>query len=401
MRIGIVCPYSLDVPGGVQNHVQDLAGALISLGHQVSVLAPADEHAALPRYVVPAGRAVPVRYNGSVARLTFGPLSAARVRRWLHTGRFDVLHVHEPFTPSLSMLAVWAARGPVVATFHTATTRSRTMAAAQGALQLILERITARIAVSEPARKVLVEHLGGGAVEIPNGVAVARYARAQPLPGWPGQCQPGYGGALGFLGRFTEPRKGFPVLRDAFVALARRRPGLRLLVAGPGEVDEGLAAVPPELADRIAFLGRIAEPDKPRMLRSVHLYVAPNTGGESFGMILTEAMAAGAPVVATDLEAFRRVLDGSGELFPAGDPVALAAVLERLLDDPERRSELARQAAAVVAGYDWPVLAQRVVEVYESAIEAATPGSPGSLDRSAARVQPVTEEELGGPPPVV
>lgn len=384
MRIGIVCPYSLDVPGGVQNHVQDLAEALISLGHEVSVLAPADEHGPLPPYVVPAGRAVPVRYNGSVARLTFGPLSAARVRRWLHTGRFDVLHVHEPFTPSLSMLAVWAARGPVVATFHTAMTRSRTMAAAQGALQLILERITARIAVSELARRVQVEHLGGGAVEIPNGVMVDRYASAAPLPGWPGGS-----GALGFLGRFSEPRKGFGVLRDAFVRLAERRPGLRLLVAGPGEADEALATVPAGLHDRVTFLGRVAEPDKPRMLRSVDLYVAPNTGGESFGMILTEAMAAGTPVVASDLDAFRRVLDGAGELFPAGDPAALAAVLGRLLDDQPGRAALAARARQVVAGYDWPVLARRVVEVYESAIEAAGGG------------QPVLDEELPEAPPVL
>ncbi|MPZ28242.1 MAG: glycosyltransferase [Micromonosporaceae bacterium] len=389
MRIGIVCPYSLDMPGGVQNHVQDLAEALIALGHEVSVLAPADENGPLPPYVVPAGRAVPVRYNGSVARLTFGPLSAARVRRWLHTGGFDVLHVHEPFTPSLSMLAVWAARGPVVATFHTAMTRSRTMAAAQGALQLILERITARIAVSELARKVQVEHLGGGAVEIPNGVAVARYARAQPLPGWPGPCHPGTGGALGFLGRFSEPRKGFPVLRDAFVRLAPRRPGLRLLVAGPGEIDEALAAVPAALHDRVTFLGRVAEPDKPRMLRSVDLYVAPNTGGESFGMILTEAMAAGTAVVATDLDAFRRVLDGAGELFPAGDPAALAAVLGRLLDDQPARAALAARAREVVAGFDWPVLARRVVEVYESAIEATGGG------------QPVVDEDLSEAPPVL
>lgn len=399
MRIGIVCPYSLDVPGGVQNHVQDLAEALLALGHQVSVLAPADENADLPDYVVPAGRAVPVRYNGSVARLTFGPLSAARVRRWLHTGGFDVLHVHEPFTPSLSMLAVWAARGPVVATFHTAMTRSRTMAAAQGALQLILERITARIAVSELARKVQVEHLGGGAVEIPNGVMVARYARAQPLPGWPGAAAAGAGGAVGFLGRFAEPRKGFPVLRDAFVRLADRRPGLRLLVAGPGEVDEALAGVPAGLRERIVFLGRVAEPDKPRMLRSVHLYVAPNVGGESFGMILTEAMAAGTPVVATDLDAFRRVLDGAGELFPAGDSAALAGVLDRLLDDQPARAAMAARAATVVAAYDWPVLAARVVEVYESAIEAARPAA--STDRSGALVQPVQDAELGGPPPVV
>lgn len=387
MRVGLVCPYSLGVPGGVQSHVQELAEALCALGHEVSVLAPADEDASLPQYVVPAGRAVPVRYNGSVARLTFGPLSAARVRRWLHTGQFDVLHVHEPFAPSLSMLAVFAARGPVVATFHTAMARSRAMAAAQGALQLVLERITARIAVSALARRVQVEHLGGGAVEIPNGVWVSRYADAAPLPGWPGPCAPGTGGAIGFLGRFTEPRKGFPVLRDAFAALAPERPGLRLLVAGPGDADEARAALPATLHDRVHFLGRIGEETKARMLRSVDLYVAPNIGGESFGMILTEAMAAGTPVVASDMDAFRRVLDGSGALFPPGDASALAGTLAALLDDADARAGMAARAAEVVAGYDWPVVASRVVEVYASAIEAAG--------------QRVVDEDLGEPPPVV
>jgi phosphatidylinositol alpha-mannosyltransferase len=305
-----------------------------------------------------------------VARLSFGPISAARVRRWLANGRFDVLHVHEPVTPSLSLLAVLNAQGPVVATFHTATIRSRTMAAAQGVLQIVLERITGRIAVSALARKVQVEHLGGDAVEIPNGVAVARYASASPLPGWPGECGPGYGGTIGFLGRFSEPRKGFPTLLSAFDQLSRRRPGLRLLVAGPGDPDE----VPAGLRERIVFLGMVSEEDKERMLRSVHAYVAPNTGGESFGMILTEAMAAGTPVVASDIDAFRRVLDGgsAGVLFPTGDADALARALEALLDDPDRRAELTARARTVVAGYDWPVIAARVLEVYTSAIEAAS-----------------------------
>src|SRR5689334_17301742 len=187
MRVGMVCPYSFDVPGGVQNHVHDLAETLISFGHEVSVLAPADDDEDLPPFVVSAGRAVPVPYNGSIARLAFGPISATRVRRWLAAGQFDVLHVHEPINPSLSMLAVPSARGPVVATFHTAMTRSRAIAAARGLLQLVLEKITGRIAVSELARKVQVEHLGRSAWEIPNGVAVARYASAQPLPGWPGK----------------------------------------------------------------------------------------------------------------------------------------------------------------------------------------------------------------------
>ncbi|MFF0468107.1 glycosyltransferase family 4 protein [Micromonospora zamorensis] len=372
MRIGIVCPYSFDVPGGVQNHVMDLAEALIALGHEVSVLAPADEDSPLPAYVVSAGRAMPLPYNGSVARIAFGPVSTARVRRWITNGDFDVLHVHEPLTLSLSLLAVLSARGPVVATFHTAMTRSRVLAAAQGVLQIVLERITARIAVSALARKVQVEHMDGGAVEIPNGVAVAKFADVEPLPGWPGECGPRTGGTLGFLGRFTEARKGFPVLRDAFVALAATRPGLRLLVAGPGDPDDLYDQFPPDLHERVTFLGLVTEPDKARMLRSVHLYVAPNTGGESFGMILTEALAAGTTVVASDLDAFRRVLDGgrAGRLFPTGDPAGLRDVLAELLDDPAGRAALTACGDQVVANFDWPVVARRVVEVYAAAIEA-------------------------------
>lgn len=370
MRIGIVCPYSLDVPGGVQFHVRDLAETLIGLGHEVSVLAPADEDADLPPYVVAAGRAVAVPYNGSVARLAFGPISLARVRKWLATGRFDVLHVHEPITPSLSMLAVMAANGPVVATFHTAMTRSKMMAAAERALQVVLERITGRIVVSDLARRVQVEHLGGGGVEIPNGVAVAKFARAEPLPGWPGE-----GGAVGFLGRFTEPRKGFGILAEAFAQIAVDRPGLRLLLAGPGDVED--AELPPIVRERLTFLGKVSETDKARMLRSLDLYIAPNTGGESFGMILTEAMAAGSPVVASDLDAFRRVLDGgrAGALFPTGDAAALARTMAELLDQPERRAALAARAAEVIGEFDWPVVARRVLEVYQTAVDA----SPGKV----------------------
>jgi phosphatidylinositol alpha-mannosyltransferase len=367
VRIGIVSPYSFDVPGGVQNHIMDLAEALIGLGHRVSVLAPADEDADLPAYVVPAGRALPLPYNGSVARIAFGPVSTARVRRWLSRGGFDVLHVHEPMALSLSMLAVLSARGPVVATFHTAMTRSRALAAAQGLMQLVVEKITARIAVSELARKVQVEHLGGGAVEIPNGVAVARFAAADPLDGWPGD-----GGTLGFLGRFTEPRKGFDLLRTAYVSLARQRPALRLLVAGPGDPDELYDEIPADLHGRVTFLGLVSEPDKARMLRSVDIYVAPNTGGESFGMILTEAMAAGTAIAASDLDAFRRVLDGgrAGALFPTGDARALGTLLGTLLDDPARRTSLTEAARTAVAAFDWPSVAQRVLEVYATAIEA-------------------------------
>jgi phosphatidyl-myo-inositol alpha-mannosyltransferase len=370
MRVGIVSPYSFDTPGGVQNHVRDLAETLIALGHDVNVLAPANEEDELPAYVTPAGRAVPVRYNGSVARLTFGPISAARVRRWLAANHFEVIHVHEPVTPSLSMLAVLSTRLPVVATFHTAMTRSRAMAAAQGILQLVLEKITARIAVSALARRVQVEHLDGGAWEIPNGVAIARYANATPLPGWPGD-----GGAIGFIGRFTEDRKGFPILAEAFARLAAERPGMRLLIVGPGDAADLDEHFPPDLRERVEFLGRVSDDDKARMLRSIDIYVAPNTHGESFGMILTEALAAGTAVVASDLDAFKRVLDGgrAGVLFPNRDAEALAAAVADLLDHPEKRAELIEAGNALVAAYDWPKVAERIVEVYALAIEASAP----------------------------
>ncbi len=367
MRVGIVCPYTWAVPGGVQQHIRDLAEALIGLGHEVSVISPADDDTPLPAYVVPAGRAVPVPYNGSVARLAFGFRSASRVRRWYKDGDFDVLHVHEPAAPSLSLLACWVADGPIVATVHTATPRSRAMHAAYPALQTALEKITGRIAVSEAARTTLVEHMGGDAVLIPNGVTISRYEKAAPLPGWPGE-----GGALGFLGRMDEPRKGLDVLLRAFAELGPDRPGLRLLLAGPGDVADILGKVPEPLRPRVILLGQVTEEDKARVYHSVDVFCAPNTGGESFGIVLAEAMAAGAPIVASDLDAFRQVLRGgaAGELFETGDAAALARAAARLLDDPARRAELSQAAAAAVRMYDWPVVARDVVRVYEAVVAA-------------------------------
>lgn len=367
MRIGLVCPYSFDTPGGVQAHVADLARVLIAQGHQVSVLAPGDDDGDFPDYVTPAGRSVPIRYNGSVARLSFGPLSFAKVRRWIRAGNFDVLHVHEPVAPSLSMLALMVADGPIVATFHTANPRSRMLAAFQGILQPFLEKITGRIAVSELARRVQVEHLDGDAVIIPNGVDVGFFAGAQPLPGYPRT-----GGTIGFIGRFDEPRKGMDVLIEAMRYLIPDRPDLRLLVAGSGDADRLEKDMSPDLAAHITLLGRVSEEEKAQLLKSVDVYCAPNLGGESFGIILTEAMSAGAAVVASDLASFRQVLaDGSaGQLTAVGDPFALADGIAALLDDPLRRATLVARAREVVAEYDWPVVAATVVKVYDTVIAA-------------------------------
>ncbi|HJQ42308.1 MAG TPA: glycosyltransferase family 4 protein [Jatrophihabitantaceae bacterium] len=372
MRVGIVCPYSWDIPGGVQAHVRDLAEELLAHGHSVSVLAPGDdEMPGLPPYVVTAGKAVPIPYNGSVARLQFGVVSAARVRRWLRDGDFDVVHVHEPAPPSLSLLTCMITDGPLVATFHAATTRFRFLSMFDTVLQPFLEKIHGRIAVSPAARKVIVEHLGGDAVVIPNGVAAARFRRAEPLPGYPTD-----GGTIGFIGRYDEPRKGMDVLLGAMERLAVDRPDTRLLVAGRGDADEFSSGLPRELRSRIDLLGQVSEVDKARLLRSIDVYCAPNTGQESFGVILLEAMAAGAAVVASDLEAFRRVLGGgrAGELFAVGDPAALADTLSRVLADPQRRAELVTAGDRAVAPYDWPVVVEQVVRVYELAIAGA--GTP-------------------------
>ena len=369
MRIGVVCPYSWDVPGGVQEHIRDLAEALIDLGHVVSVISPADDDAALPYYVVPAGRAVAVPYNGSVARLSFGPLSANRVRRWIKEGNFDVLHVHEPAAPSLSLIACWVFDGPIVATVHGATTRSRALHAAEPMLRSALEKVSGRIAVSEAARTTLVHHLGGDAVLIPNGVTISRFEKAEPLAGWPGE-----GGGIGFLGRMDEPRKGLSVLLRAFELIGPERPGLRLLIAGPGDTSEVTTRVPRSLRNRVVLLGQVSEAVKVQVYHSVDVFCAPNTGGESFGIVLAEAMAAGAPIVASDLDAFRRVLRGgrAGELFTSGDPADLAAAIGRLLDDPQRRASLSAAASAAVSDYDWGKIARDVVKVYQAVMPAGS-----------------------------
>lgn len=366
MRVGLVSPYSFDVPGGVQLHVQDLATELISRGHQVSVLAPAEEDTPLPDFVVSAGRAVPVRYNGSVARLAFGPQASARVERWLADGHFDVIHIHEPASPSVSLLALWAAQGPVVATFHTATLKSRAMRVATPILRPSLEKLSARIAVSEAAQKTVIAHVGGTTVVIPNGVYVRQF---RPDPGdrrrWGARTD---GPRVVFLGRFDEPRKGLHVLTRAVPAILAAHPDAQILVAGPGDVAEAARALPDVVARATRFLGALSHEEKVSLLAGADVYVAPNTGGESFGIILVEAMAAGAPVVASDLDAFEAVLDHgrAGITFPVGDAEQLAAKVCLLLADAELRRRVAEAGTARAWSFDWSRVGEQVLAVYES-----------------------------------
>lgn len=397
MRIGMVCPYSFDVPGGVQSHVLQLAEVMHERGHVVSVLAPASRHAhaSLPDYVVSGGKAVPIPYNGSVARLRFGPATHRMVKRWLADGDFDVLHLHEPNAPSLSMLALNIAEGPIVATFHTSTTKSLTLSVFEPILRPMHEKIVGRIAVSDLARRWQMEALGSDAVEIPNGVDVASFASAPLLEGYPRA-----GKSVLFLGRYDEPRKGMAVLLRALPKVVEHFGDVEILVVGRGDEDD-LRDDAGDLARHLRFLGQVDDAQKASAMRSADVYCAPHTGGESFGIVLVEAMAAGTAVVASDLDAFRRVLDDgvAGRLVPVDDAAALADGLIEVLEDDAVRARYIDAAAVAVRRYDWSVVAQQIMRVYETVSGAGAKvrvaGGDGGSSGKAARAAR-TRKATGG-----
>ncbi len=363
MKIGLVCPYAWDAPGGVRSHVADLAQTLIARGHEVSVLAPIEEADDVPDWIVDGGSPVSVPYNGSVAKLSFGVKATGRVRRWIRDGNFDVLHVHEPLAPSLSLLACWVGRGPIVATWHSSSERSRMLSASFYIAQTAMEKVTARIAVSEDARRFLVGHLGGDAVLIPNGVRVSDFITDERLPEFD-PSRP----SMVFLGRMDEPRKGLNVLVAALPAIVEGVPDVQVVIVGPGDIEEQRESLDPSVRDNVVYLGRVSDSDKARAFASADIYVAPHTGGESFGIVLAEAMAASTAVLASDLPAFRNVLaDGTaGRLFATGDSTALAQAAVELLTDSSARTELVLAGRDRVMDFDWEHVVDDVLAVYDS-----------------------------------
>jgi len=362
LNIGLVSPYGWDAPGGVQVHIRDLAHLLIREGHRVSVLAPVeDEDALRDEFVVPAGRPIPIPYNGAVARVLFGPVAASRVRQWISQNDFDLLHIHEPAIPSLGLLACSLSDGPMVGTFHVAAERIRIAFAIVPIVEPIIERLRARIAVSEVARSTLLTHVDTDAVVIPNGIDLASFADASPRLEWQ------LGKTIGFIGRFAEKRKGLSLLFEAVPAIVARHPDLRILIAGPGESEEALEWIDPSLHSRITFLGMLSDEEKRQFFKSVDLYIAPNTGGESFGIILAEAMATGAAILASDLPAFRFVLDDGrwGRHFRTGDWMDLAKKASELLDDPKTLEEMAAKSHQGAERFDWPVVGRQILDVYD------------------------------------
>ena len=362
-RIGIVCPYGWDTPGGVQSHIRDLAEYLIGEGHFVSVLAPAIDEESLPPYVTSAGRPIAIPYNGAVARVLFGPIAFSRVRHWISQGNFDVLHLHEPAIPSISLLACWAAEGPLVGTFHAAAKRQKVSFAVIPFLEPVIEKLNARIAVSEAARETLTEHLDTDAIVVPNGIYASLYRDGKIDERWTGNT-------IGFIGRFEEPRKGLSVLIDALPAIITQIPDIKIFIAGPGDSADALKEIQPALRSRFTFMGRISEEEKANFLASVGLYIAPNTGGESFGIILAEALAAGASVVASDIPAFDSLL-GHGEygtLFESENSQDLAIKVVALLEDSAARKEIAQRGKNYAQAFDWDVVADKIFNVYQMAM---------------------------------
>jgi len=359
MRIGLVCPYSFDEPGGVQAHILDLATHLIGQGHFVRVIGPCGDDTEVPDFVVRGGTSVPISYNGSVARLSFGPRTFTKIREFIIAGHFDVLHIHEPNSPSFSLAALQVAEGPIVATYHASATGSKLLKLVLPLLRPRLEKIRGGIAVSEMARRWQVEQLGGDPVLIPNGVDTQAFARGviPPSPGRPLE--------LVFLGRLDEPRKGLDILLAALSELDRE---VTVTVMGGGS---------PRNVPGVNFVGRVSDDEKIAILGRADIYVAPNTGGESFGIVLVEAMAARCAVVASDLEAFAAVCDvesdnPAGLLFRTGDVDDLRAKLRQLIDDPGQRANLIEAGSRRATLYDWDHVAAEVVRVYETVADGTT-----------------------------
>jgi phosphatidylinositol alpha-mannosyltransferase len=358
MRIALACPYAWDAPGGVQTHVRQLAVRLRGLGHEVLVVAPSSTRPAEP-FVRSVGRPIRIPYNESVAPVAPTLGARSRVRAALAAFRPDVVHAHEPLAPGVGMFAVRATQRPVVGTFHAFAQRSLLFSAAGPMLRPLWRRLDARIAVSGAAAAFVRRRLGQDGIRvIPNGVEVDQFLGARPaaLP---------EGRRILFVNRLDR-RKGFPVMVEAFLRLAERRPDAILVVAGDGRDRSAVSDLPTPLRARVVMLGSVPHADLPPYHAACEVFCAPATGRESFGVVLVEAMAAGLPVVATDIPGYREVVrDGvEGLLVPASAPAAVAGALDRILGDTDLAQALGAAGRERARRYSWDAVAVEVEAVY-------------------------------------
>lgn len=358
-----MCPYAWDDPGGVQVHVRELGERLLAHGHDVVGLAPVRRAATEP-WVRRVGRPVDLTYNASSVPIDPRPWSVVRVRALLRGFRPDVVHVHEPFAPSTTLWAVLTSPGPLVATFHSGVTRSRLYDITAPVLRSLARRMAVRVAVSNAAARSAGARLGGHFEMVPNGLDVERFATATARS----DLVELDGRKLLFCGRL-DARKGFPIAVRAFRQLVQERPTLRLVVAGDGP-DRGVVdSLPASVRQRVTMLGALPSVELPPVYAACDLYLGTAVGGESFGIVLAEAMAAGLPVVASDIPGYDEVVtDGvDGLLVRPRDPAAVAAAAARVLDDPAMAERLTRGGRARSHSFDWSVIVARLEELYDLA----------------------------------
>jgi phosphatidyl-myo-inositol alpha-mannosyltransferase len=365
VKILLVCPYDWEAPGGVQVHVRQLAAELRIRGHRTTILAPGSRPSedAGVRIV---GRPIRVPYRGTVAPISFSPGAWRRIRSAMRSFDPDLIHAHEPLTPSTSMLAVLAAEAPVVATFHASLDRSRLMELAGPALRQVSGRIDAAIAVSDAAASFVRRVVRVPLEIVPNGVDV----RAFSDPGRPVEGLPA-GPKILWVNRL-DPQKGFEIMLRAFEQIASEVGEVHLLVAGDGRDRVLLRSLPGNLRSRILRLGTVPHEALPRYHAAADVFVSPATGQESFGIVLVEAMAAGVPVVASDIEGYREVVrDGvDGLLVPPNDPTALAAAIRRVLFEPELAAALKAAGRSRAQAFTWQAVAPRIEAVYDRVLSA-------------------------------
>jgi phosphatidylinositol alpha-mannosyltransferase len=367
MRIVQISPYSWDAPGGVQVHIGQLSRHLRERGHDVLVLAPGDqpgfrEHARI------VGRPYAVSVNGSVARLCFSRRSARVIAKALDVFGPDVIHVHDPLTPSTSMLGVLQKTAPVVATFHSYFARDhfegKVYTALAPLLRPVWRRVDRHLAVSAAARDSVCSRMRDDTrVDIiPNGADVDVFARAKPAVLPPGR-------RLLFVGRL-EPRKGFPVAVKAFALLAQEFADLQLVVVGDGADRPGVETLPPEIRGRVLMLGKVSNDALPTFHHAADVFISPATGSESFGIVLVEAMAVGVPVVASDIAGYRDVARQNTEalLVSPSDPHALAQGVRRVLQDPALAQRLRRNGQLRARTFAWENIVERIEGVYDGLV---------------------------------
>ncbi len=372
MKIGLVCPYIYPEAGGVAQHVRFLYENLRLSGHDVRIItASHGPQRSSEGDILRIGVGFSMPTNGSVGTLTFSPRYITQVQRLLDREHFDLLHFHEPFVPFLSLFLLRESNSVNIATFHAYAGFSPSYELGSRMMRGHASRLHGRIAVSAAARHFIDRFFPGDYKVIPNGVDVARFANAVPLARW----QDGTPNIL-FVGRH-EPRKGLLDLLKAQRILRKTGYGTRLLVVGSGPQErEARRYVATRGLQGVEFLGRVTEEEKAQLFRTATVFASPATGGESFGIVLLEAMAAGAPVVASDIHGYKGVVrrGREGLLVPPREHKALAIAIARLLDEPELRAEMSANGRLRAEEFGWPRVTAKVEEYYGFVIRRLAAG---------------------------